>query len=44
MKAIIKKMNERFSAFQWFIILWVGGVLSLLFVAGVFRLLLQLAY
>ena len=28
----------------WFIVLWLGGVLSLAIVAGFFRLLIQSAY
>lgn len=28
----------------WFIVLWLGGVLSLAIVAGFFRLLIQWAY
>ncbi len=28
----------------WFIVLWLGGFLSLAIVAGLFRLLVQLAY
>ncbi|GAA5561279.1 DUF2474 family protein [Acinetobacter seifertii] len=34
----------KLSKFQWFILLWVAGFLSLLIVAMFFRLLLQLAY
>lgn len=28
----------------WFIVLWLGGFLALALVAGVFRMLIQLAY
>jgi len=28
----------------WFIVLWLGGFLSLAIIAGLFRLLVQLAY
>lgn len=28
----------------WFIVLWLGGVISLAIIAGMFKILLQLAY
>ena len=28
----------------WFVLLWLGGALTLALVAGLFRLLIQLAY
>ncbi|MFV5494439.1 DUF2474 domain-containing protein [Acinetobacter towneri] len=34
----------KLSQTQWFIVLWLGGFLSLLIVAGLFRLLIKLAY
>ncbi|MCH4248534.1 MAG: DUF2474 domain-containing protein [Acinetobacter populi] len=34
------KLSQR----QWFIVLWLGGFLSLLIIAGIFRLILKLAY
>ncbi|MDY0842525.1 DUF2474 domain-containing protein [Acinetobacter radioresistens] len=34
----------KLSQTQWFIVLWLGGFLSLLIVAGFFKLLLKLAY
>ncbi|EOR02273.1 MULTISPECIES: hypothetical protein [Acinetobacter] len=34
----------KLSQTQWFIVLWLGGFLSLLMIAGFFRLLLKLAY
>ena len=34
----------KLSQTQWFIVLWLAGFLALAFVAGAFRLLVQLAY
>ncbi|MCH7335056.1 DUF2474 domain-containing protein [Acinetobacter sp. NIPH 2699] len=34
----------KLSQTQWFIVLWLGGFLSLLVVAGFFKLLLKVAY
>lgn len=34
----------KLSQTQWFIVLWLGGFLSLLMIAGFFKLLLKLAY
>lgn len=34
----------KFSQTQWFIFLWLAGFLGLALIAGVFRLLIQLAY
>ena len=38
------KILEKLTQNQWFILLWCVGFLSLLLIAGAFRLLLQLAY
>ena len=29
---------------QWFVVLWLGGFLTLAIIAGFFRMLIQLAY
>ena len=34
----------KLSQTQWFIVLWLGGFLSLLMISGFFRMLLKLAY
>nr|WP_213067191.1 MULTISPECIES: DUF2474 family protein [unclassified Acinetobacter] len=34
----------KLSQTQWFIILWLGGFLTLAVIAGFFRMLIQLAY
>jgi len=34
----------KLSQSQWFILLWLGGFFSLLIIAMLFRLFLQLAY
>jgi hypothetical protein len=44
MKAIIKRGIPPLSASLWFILLWLGGFLSMLSIALIFRLLLKLAY
>nr|WP_213071527.1 MULTISPECIES: DUF2474 family protein [Acinetobacter] len=34
----------KLSQTQWFIVLWLGGFLTLAVIAGFFRMLIQLAY
>nr|WP_193925009.1 DUF2474 family protein [Acinetobacter wuhouensis] len=34
----------KLSQTQWFIILWLGGFLTLAVIAGFFRMLIQFAY
>ncbi|ENV33087.1 DUF2474 family protein [Acinetobacter gerneri] len=34
----------KISQTGWFILLWLGGVLTLAIIAGFFRMLIQLAY
>ncbi|MEE9901769.1 DUF2474 domain-containing protein [Acinetobacter haemolyticus] len=36
----MKKQHTKISSTQWFIILWLGGFLTLLLIAGVFKILL----
>ncbi len=40
----IEVTTLKLSQTQWFIILWLGGFLTLAFIAGFFRMLIQLAY
>nr|WP_099048131.1 DUF2474 family protein [Acinetobacter bouvetii] len=40
----MKKIQNRLNPATWFILLWCFGFLSLGLIAGVFRLLLSLAY
>ncbi|MFV5591797.1 DUF2474 family protein [Acinetobacter variabilis] len=40
----MKKMQNRLSPTAWFILLWCFGFLTLGLIAGLFRLLLNLAY
>lgn len=34
----------KLSQIQWFVVLWLGGFLTLAIIAGFFRMLIQLAY
>ncbi|ENV16113.1 MULTISPECIES: DUF2474 family protein [Acinetobacter] len=34
----------KLSQTQWFVVLWLGGFLTLAIIAGFFRMLIQLAY
>lgn len=34
----------KLSQTQWFVVLWLGGFLTLVLIAGFFRMLIQLAY
>lgn len=43
-EVILKEFLMKLSKFQWFILLWLVGFLSLLVIAMSFRFLLQLAY
>ncbi|WP_205680636.1 DUF2474 domain-containing protein [Acinetobacter haemolyticus] len=36
----MKKQPVKISSTQWFIILWLGGFLTLLLIAGLFKVLL----
>ncbi|AXY56771.1 DUF2474 family protein [Acinetobacter chinensis] len=38
------KLSQKLSETQWFIVLWLGGFLALAVIAGLFRMLIQLAY
>jgi hypothetical protein len=38
------KLSQKLSETQWFIVLWLGGFLTLAVIAGLFRMLIQLAY
>lgn len=38
------KIKMKLNLTQWFILLWLAGFCGLAAIAGVFRLLLQLAY
>ncbi|OTG80390.1 DUF2474 domain-containing protein [Acinetobacter sp. ANC 4648] len=38
------KIPHKLSETQWFIVLWLCGFLALLLIAGMFRMLIQLAY
>ncbi|MDV2468361.1 DUF2474 domain-containing protein [Acinetobacter chinensis] len=38
------KLSQKLSETQWFIVLWLGGFLALAVIAGLFRMLIRLAY
>lgn len=40
----MQKIQLKLNALQWFIVLWIVGFLSLLMIAGCFKLILYFAY